>query len=241
MGPRTQSLLSQLLVMGVGLGGYHLLVHPTQPPGVGVEPSPAPAGGPSSGSALPPLAVAPNFVRFEAMERRVANMERALSNASALGGAPPAGAGSAGSDGAPVPKGSSLVWTEDQLTGLRSMLTEIEVRKRQESYAAAMRAALRAGAKDSALPPEAEDKAIALLVAFQRRIWELFPDGTAGSTREEREAAVAAGRRAREALEEEIKKVLPLEQATAVLSRVQTFLTGPPPDRLVPPSDVGSR
>jgi hypothetical protein len=137
-----------------------------------------------------------------------------------------------------VPGGARAVWTEDQLAGLRAMIAEIEVRKNQENYAASMRSVLRAAAK-TPVSEEAETRAIALLVAFQRRIAEIFPEGSGGSTFDERQKSLATAQRARDALDEEIRRVLPAEAAEKILSMVPQYPARFDPDLRTPPMGDG--
>lgn len=237
MGSRASTLLVQLLLVAAGVGAYHLAtvrgtVAPPEAP-----PTPPVVEAPPAASGLPPLAASPGFVRFEELERRVAALERALSNASALApGVAPVSPG--GPNAAPIPAGSAPVWTEDQLKGLRAMIAEIEVRKNQENYAASMRAVLRGAAK-TPIREESETRAIALLVAFQRKIAEIFPEGSGGANLEERQRSLATAQGARDALEEEIRRVLPTEVAEKILSMVPQYPARFDPDMRTPPMGDG--
>jgi hypothetical protein len=181
---------------------------------------------------LDPIGVAPSFARFEALERRMAVLERALS-AGIAKPAPdeekPAGVQFTG---------ASAVWTEEQLAALAAMIAEIETRKRQEQYGAMMRDALRKIGKGS-LTSDQEERAVALLVAFQRKVWELFPGGTAGTTQAERDATNASAMKARAALEEELRGILPVAVAEGIMARVQQFPGKFPPDLVPKPPAEG--
>jgi hypothetical protein len=181
---------------------------------------------------LPPIGVAPSFARFEALERRMAALERALADASARASE----IGPARTEQGNMPP-VAAVWTEEQLAALKAMMSEIEIRTRQEQHGATMRDALRRIGKGS-LTSDEEERAVALLVGFQRKVWELFPGGSAGSTAEERAATNAAAAKARAALEQELLAVLPAEVVTSILARVQQFPGRFPPD---PPSPAEGR
>lgn len=228
MGTRASILLTQTLLVAAGVGLYHVVTArrdaaPTDP-----APGTAPAAPQPTPSALPPLAASPGFVRFESLERRVASIERALSNAGALAPGMPPDAGMGGGAGVGTPP-VSAVWTEGQLEAMRAMLAEIEMRKNQENYAATMREVIRRTAKEP-IPEDQENRALALLVAFQRKVAEIFPGGSAGTTPEERAASNEAATRVRDALEEEIRRLLPAEVAERILSMVPRFPSQYPAD-----------
>ncbi len=224
---------ANVLVTVAIVAAYHFLLAPKGPAGpAATSPSPSPSPAAPASSGLPGLAAAPDFARFEALERRVAMVERALSNAAALApGVVPAPVPEAGSGGA---RPAAAVWTEDQLSAFRAMLAEVEMRKRQESYAAQMRDVIRRTAKQP-LSQDQETQALALLVAFQRKVAEIYPEGSGGQTAEARAASDAAAESARGALEDEIRRILPADVAERVLSMVPHYPPRLPTSHVTPP------
>jgi hypothetical protein len=224
----TALLLANALVTGAAILVYHVATSKDAPPAAPSSDGPglAAEGGPPGGApdgAAPPI-LAPNYARFEALERRVASLERVAANASALAPTLPGAAPTAKGGGTPAP-GAPPVWTEDQLVAFRAMLGEVELRKSQENYAAQMREVIR---RSSKTPPDDDrvERAVALLAAFQRKVREIFPNASAGDTPEQRQASMETAQKARQALDEELRRVLPPEAAERVMALVQSFPGG---------------
>jgi hypothetical protein len=210
-----------VVVVALGIAGYHYGVDRRGSNGadaaLAVDGRPA---APGEGLRGTPVAV-----RVEAVERRMTNLERAHANARALGTTPgtPSPAASVG-DAPPV----AATYTEDQLVALRAMLDEIDVRKQRERAATAMRTTLRQASKEP-LTEDQEENAIAALLAYQAKVAEAAratgPDG-APPTREAREAAAS---RARAALDDELRRILPPATAEFVVARVARIPGRPVP------------
>ena len=89
------------------------------------------------------------------------------------------------------------------------------------------------------LSEEQRTRTVALLAAHQRRVWEAFPGGSGGATQEERAARLGRARRAREALEGELRVLLPSEVADDVLRLVPQIGAPLGPDLIAPPMGDG--
>ncbi len=236
MGSRTSTLLSQILLVVGGVGGYHLL---TSRGGGAVPDAPQRAEAPTPPPAPEPLAgrgAPPGAARAEDLERRVAgltarleSLEQRLIPASAEAGARALGQVPSGVGEAPQ------AWTDEQLASLRAMMDEVEARRATDRETASYRDLVRRVAPN--LAPADENAAVSLVTKFMRSLRVLFAGGSAGSTEEERAStnAKAAAERAR--LLEELGSFLPKDVVDRLAPHLPDFghpIGHTPPNREAP-------
>lgn len=235
MGSRASTLLSQVLLVAMGVGGYHLLTSRSEhvPDAPSRTESAAPAVAPSP---PPPRETPPAAGRFEEMERRIAalvsrleSVEQRLIPASADAGARALGQAPEGVGSRPE------TWTDEQISSLRAMMEEVEARRATDRETASYRDLVRRVAPN--LAPADENGAVSLVTKFMRSLRILFPGGSAGSTEEDRAATSAKAAAERTKLLEELGAFLPRDVVDRLAPHLPDFgnpIGHTPPNRETP-------